>query len=281
MLGIDNVTCLKTLDLGNLLVNRKNIYNLKITFLGTGTSQGVPVIACECEVCKSLDTKDKRLRSSVMIESQGNVIVIDTGPDFREQMLREKVKHLDAVLLTHAHKDHVAGLDDVRAFNYIQKKAIDLYALDDVNIAIRNEFSYAFAIYKYPGVPEINLHSIENKPFSINHIEVLPIEVMHFGLKILGYRIGDFTYITDANFISEHELEKVKGSKVVVLNALRKKKHVSHFSLNEAVAVLERIQPERAYLTHVSHMMGFHEEVQKELPSFIKFAYDGLSIEIY
>ena len=253
---------------------------MKITFLGTGTSQGVPVIACECEVCKSTDAKDKRLRSSVMIETHGNIIVIDTGPDFREQMLRAKVKHLDAVLLTHAHKDHVAGLDDVRAFNYVQKKAIDLYALDDVNIAIRNEFSYAFAIYKYPGVPEINLHSIENKPFKINHIDVSPIEVMHYGLKILGYRIGNFTYITDANFISEEELEKIKGSKVVVLNALRKKKHVSHFSLNEAIAVLERIQPECAYLTHVSHMMGFHEEVQKELPDFIKFAYDGLNIEI-
>jgi len=253
---------------------------LRITFLGTGTSQGVPVIACECEVCKSMDSRDKRLRSSVMIETMGNILVIDTGPDFREQMLRANVKHLDAVLLTHAHKDHIAGLDDVRAFNYIQKKAIELYAREDVNIAIKNEFSYAFAIYKYPGVPEINLHSIENKPFEINHVKVIPIEVLHFGLKIFGYRIADFTYITDANFISDEEIEKIKGSKIVVLNALRKKKHVSHFCLEEAVAVLERIQPESAYITHISHMMGLHDEVQKELPGFIKFAYDGLSVEL-
>ena len=253
---------------------------MKITFLGTGTSQGVPVIACECEVCKSNDIKDKRLRSSVMIETQGNVFVIDAGPDFREQMLRENVKHLDAVLLTHAHKDHIAGLDDVRAFNYIQKKAIDVYAREDVQIAIKNEFSYAFAIYKYPGVPEINLHTIENKLFEINNVKIIPIEVLHLELKIFGFRIKDFTYITDANFISDKEIEKIKGSKVVVLNALRKKKHVSHFSLDQAVSVLKIIQPERAYITHISHMMGFHEEVQKELPSFIKFAYDGLTIEL-
>jgi len=251
---------------------------LKVTFLGTGTSQGVPVIACECEICKSKDSKDKRLRSSVMIETQDNVIVIDTGPDFREQMLRANVKHLDAVLLTHAHKDHIAGLDDVRAFNYIQKKAIDLYAREDVIVAIKNEFSYAFAVYKYPGVPEINLHTIENKPFEINQIKVIPIEVLHLGLKIFGYRIGDFTYITDANFINQEEIDKIYGSKVVVLNALRKKKHLSHFSLEEAVAILERIHPEKAYITHISHMMGFHEKVQQELPDFIKFAYDGLNI---
>ncbi len=253
---------------------------MKITFLGTGTSQGVPVIACECEICKSKDVRDQRLRSSVMIEVQGNVIVIDTGPDFRAQMLRSNVKHLDAVLLTHAHKDHIAGLDDVRAFNYIQKKAIDLYASEDVNIAIKNEFSYAFAIYKYPGVPEINLHTIENKPFEINHIKVIPIEVFHFGLKIFGYRVADFTYITDANYISNIEIDKIKGSKVLVLNALRKKKHVSHFCLEEAVTILEQIKPDRAYITHISHMMGLHEEVQKELPEFIRFAYDGLSIEL-
>ncbi len=253
---------------------------MKITFLGTGTSQGVPVIACECEVCKSLDRKDKRLRSSVMIETQGNVFVIDAGPDFREQMLRANVKHLDALLLTHAHKDHIAGLDDVRAFNYIQKKAIDVYAREDVQIAIKNEFSYAFAIYKYPGVPEINLHKVENKTFDINHINIIPIEVMHFGLKIFGFRIGDFTYITDANFINDEEIQKIKGSKVVVLNALRKKKHVSHFNLEEAVALLKIIKPEHAYITHISHMMGFHEEVQKELPDFIKFAFDGLCIEL-
>ncbi|MFZ4401514.1 MAG: MBL fold metallo-hydrolase [Bacteroidales bacterium] len=253
---------------------------MKITFLGTGTSQGVPVIACECEVCRSIDFRDKRLRSSVMIESEGYVFVIDAGPDFREQMLRANVKHLDALLLTHAHKDHIAGLDDVRAFNYIQKKAIDVYAREDVQAAIKNEFSYAFAIYKYPGVPEINLHTVKNKSFEINNIKIIPIEVTHFGLKIFGYRIGDFTYITDANFISDEELNKIKGSKVVVLNALRKKKHVSHFSLSEAVNILEIIKPESAFVTHISHMMGFHADVEKELPSFIKFAYDGLIIEL-
>ncbi len=253
---------------------------MKITFLGTGTSQGVPVIACNCKVCMSKNSKDKRLRSSVMIETQGNVFVIDAGPDFREQMLRAKVKNLDAVILTHAHKDHIAGLDDVRAFNYIQKKAIDVYAREDVHTAIKNEFSYAFAVYKHPGVPEIVLHSIENKPFKINHVKVNPIEVLHLGLKIFGYRIGDFTYITDANFISDEEIEKIKGSKVVVLNALRKRKHVSHFTLDEAVGILTLIKPERAYITHISHMMGLHEEVQNELPPFIKFAYDGLSIDL-
>ncbi|MCX6229960.1 MAG: MBL fold metallo-hydrolase [Bacteroidetes bacterium] len=253
---------------------------MKITFLGTGTSQGVPVIACECEVCKSTDSKDKRLRSSVMVECQGNVFVIDTGPDFRAQMLRENVKHLDAVILTHAHKDHIAGLDDVRAFNYFQKKAIDVYARQDVNIQIKNEFSYAFDVFKYPGVPEINLHTIENKAFEINNIRIIPIEVSHLGLSIFGFRIGDFTYITDANHISNKEIEKIKGSKVVVLNALRKKKHVSHFNLEEAVDILKEINAEHSYLTHISHMMGLHEKVEKELPANIKIAYDGLYLEI-
>ncbi len=252
---------------------------MKVTFLGTGTSQGVPVIACECEVCVSINAKDKRLRSSVMIETEDNVFVIDAGPDFRYQMLRAKVKRLDAVILTHAHKDHIAGLDDVRAFNFIQKKAIDVFAKEDVCNQIRNEFSYAFAIYKYPGVPEINLHSIVSD-FTINNIKITPINVMHMQLEIFGYRIGDFTYITDANYISDKEKEKIKDSKVIVLNALRKKKHVSHFNLEEAVALLEELKPERGYLTHISHMMGLHQEVEKELPSFIKIAYDMLTIEI-
>ena len=253
---------------------------MKVTFLGTGTSQGVPVIACECDVCLSSDSKDKRLRSSVMIELNNKVFVIDAGPDFRYQMLRAKVKKLEAVILTHAHKDHIAGLDDVRAFNFIQKKALDVYAKDDVCMQIRNEFSYAFAVYKYPGVPEINLHSIENKPFFIDETKVIPINVRHLQLEIFGYRIDDFTYITDANYISEEEKEKIKGSKVIVLNALRKKKHISHFNLEEAVALLEELKPERAYLTHISHMMGFHSEVEKELPDFIKLAYDNLTLQI-
>ncbi len=258
----------------------KKITDLKITFLGTGTSQGVPVIACDCVVCSSNNTKDHRLRSSVMIEVNNNVFVIDAGPDFRTQMLRANVKHLDAVILTHAHKDHIAGLDDVRAFNFIQKKAIDVYCREDVQIAIKNEFSYAFAIYKYPGVPEINLQKVENKTFEINGIKIIPIEVKHMELTIFGYRIGDFTYITDCNYISEPEFEKIKGSKVIILNALRRKKHVSHFSLDEAVEILKRLKPERAYLTHISHMMGLHDEVEKELPSFIHLAYDGLIVDL-
>jgi phosphoribosyl 1,2-cyclic phosphate phosphodiesterase len=253
---------------------------LKITFLGTGTSQGVPVIACDCEVCSSSDAKDNRLRSSVMLETQGNTFVIDTGPDFRTQMLRANVKHLDAVLLTHAHKDHIAGLDDVRAFNYFQKKAIDVYAREDVNLQIKNEFSYAFEVFKYPGVPEINLHTIENKEFEINNIRITPIEVRHLALTIFGYRIGDFTYITDANFITEKELQKIKGSKVVVLNALRKKKHVSHFNLEEAIGILQQVDAETSYITHISHIMGLHEAVEIELPPRIKLAYDNLCIEI-
>lgn len=253
---------------------------MKITFLGTGTSQGVPVIACECNICCSGNPKDKRLRSSVMIETEGNTFVIDAGPDFRTQMLRAKVKHLDAVILTHAHKDHIAGLDDVRAFNFIQKKAIDVYAREDVQLAIRNEFSYAFAVYKYPGVPEINLKKVENHAFDINGINILPIEVKHMDLKIFGYRIGDFTYITDCNYIGEEAFEQIKGSKVIVLNALRRKKHVSHFTLEQAVEVLQRLKPERAYLTHISHLLGLHDEVEKELPSFIHLAYDGLTIDL-
>ncbi len=253
---------------------------MKITFLGTGTSQGVPVIACECDVCMSNNTKDQRLRSSVMIETKGNTFVIDAGPDFRTQMLRAKVKHLDAVILTHAHKDHIAGLDDVRAFNFIQKKAIDVYSREDVQTAIKNEFSYAFAVYKYPGVPEINLKTVENKLFEINNIKIIPIEVKHMELKIFGYRVGNFTYITDCNYISDEEFEKIKGSEVVVINALRRKKHVSHFTLDEAIAILEKLKPQKAYLTHISHMLGLHDEVEKELPSFIHLAYDGLTIEL-
>lgn len=253
---------------------------MKITFLGTGTSQGVPVIACECEVCTSNNSKDQRLRSSVMIETEGNTFVIDAGPDFRTQMLRAKVKHLDAVILTHAHKDHIAGLDDVRAFNFIQKKAIDVYSREDVQTAIKNEFSYAFAVYKYPGVPEINLKTVENKEFEINQIKIIPIEVKHMELKIFGYRIGNFTYITDCNYISDEEFEKIKGTEILVINALRRKKHVSHFTLDEAIDVIKKIQPKKAYLTHISHMMGLHEEVENELPSNIHLAYDGLTIEL-
>ena len=254
---------------------------MKITFLGTGTSQGVPVIACNCDICKSKHIKDKRLRSSILIEIDSQNFVIDTGPDFRQQMLRENVTKLDAVLFSHEHKDHVAGLDDVRAFNYIQKKAMDIYAEKRVQESLKREYAYIFADYKYPGVPKINMHLIENKDIIINGINIKPIRVMHYKLPIFAYRIKDFTYITDANYISDEEKEKIKGSKIIVVNALRKEKHISHYNLEEALKLIKEIKPEIAYLTHISHYMGLHKNIEDELPKNVKLAYDGLKIEIY
>ncbi len=253
---------------------------MKITFLGTGTSQGVPLIACECVVCKSNDARDKRLRTSILVETQGKTIVVDTGPDFRQQMLRENVKHMDAVLFTHEHKDHIAGMDDIRAFNFILQKRIDVYATERVQLALRREFSYIFADYKYPGIPEIDFVTVENKSFEIEGVPVIPIEVMHFKLPVMGYRFGDFVYITDANFISEVERQKIRGCKVLVLNALRRESHVSHFTLDEALDVIKDLAPERAYLTHISHQLGLHAEVEKELPENVFQAYDGLKLEL-
>ncbi|HNW98387.1 MAG TPA: MBL fold metallo-hydrolase [Bacteroidales bacterium] len=251
---------------------------MKITFLGTGTSQGVPVITCKCNVCQSDNPKDKRLRSSIMIETEKNVLVIDAGPDFRQQMLRANVQKLDGLLITHGHKDHIGGLDDVRAFNFFMKKPVDVYAKKDVHKILRSDFFYAFEDDKYPGVPEIELHYISNLPFQINGDEIIPIEVMHYKLPVLGFRIKDFTYITDANFISESELEKIKGSKILVINALRRRKHISHYTLDEALELIAHIQPEKAYLTHISHQMGLHNDIENELPVHIKPAFDGLSI---
>ncbi len=253
---------------------------MKVTFLGTGTSQGVPVIACNCKVCKSTNPKDKRLRSSVLIDIDANIFIIDAGPDFRYQLLRENVEKLDAIILTHGHKDHIAGLDDVRAFNYFQKKHMDIYAQEHVNRLIENEFNYAFDINRYPGVPEFNLHNIDINPFSVNNVSITPIEVFHFQLPVFGFRIKDFVYISDAKSISDKEKLKLKGSKVIVLNALRKNSHISHLTLKEAVQIIEEIKPERAYLTHLSHQMGLHDEIQKELPEFIELAYDKLSINV-
>jgi len=253
---------------------------LKITFLGTGTSQGVPLIGCECEVCKSKDPKDKRLRSSVLVENNGNAFVIDSGPDFRQQMLREQVKKLDAVIFTHEHKDHTAGLDDVRAYNYLGGKAMDVFATVRVQEALKREFAYVFSGVDYPGIPKINMHTIGDIPFDVHGTVFQPIEVLHMNLPVMGFRIGDFSYITDANFIAEEEKEKIKGSKVIVLNALRKQKHISHYSLDEAVAMLNEFAPERAFLVHISHQLGKHEEIEKELPPFIHCAYDGLKVEI-
>lgn len=254
---------------------------MKITFLGTGTSQGVPVIGCRCAVCESLDSKDKRLRTSALIQVDDKNILIDIGPDFREQMLRSSVRHLDAILITHAHRDHVAGIDDIRPFNYYQKAPIDIYARDNAIVAIRRDYSYIFEKHIYPGLPEANLVEVSGKAsFDVDNINIMPIEVMHKDLPILGYRIGDLTYITDANYISDQELEKLKDTKVLVINALRIETHFSHFSLSEALQIVERIKPERAYLIHMSHEMGLYSEASRSLPQNVFLAYDGLEIEV-
>jgi phosphoribosyl 1,2-cyclic phosphate phosphodiesterase len=253
---------------------------VKISFLGTGTSQGVPVIGCECEVCSSIDFHDRRLRSSVLVETPEVSVVIDTGPDFREQMLRHRVKKLDAVLFTHAHKDHTAGLDDIRSFNFLQNKDMPLYARKEVIEQLKMEFSYVFNKTSYPGVPRVEVCLIDSDPFSISGLDVIPIEVKHLNLPVLGFRIGGFTYITDANFISEVEKEKIKGSEVLVLNALQVQPHVSHFTLDEAVALATEIGASKTYFTHISHKLGLHRLVSKKLPDKIELAWDGLCISI-
>jgi phosphoribosyl 1,2-cyclic phosphate phosphodiesterase len=252
---------------------------MKITFLGTGTSQGVPVIACECSVCRSADPRDKRLRSSVSIETGSQRIIVDCGPDFRQQMLRENIRSIDAILVTHGHKDHLGGLDDVRAFNYINRRPADVFASLKVQKIVKMEFSYAFEKDPYPGVPEIILHTITNRPFLVNGERVVPIRARHFdNMFVFGFRIGDFTYITDAVELTEPEKKKIRGSKVLVLNALRKQKHYSHFNLEEALALMKELKPEQGYLTHISHQMGTFEEVSRELPANVQLASDGLTL---
>ena len=253
---------------------------LKVTFLGTGTSIGVPVITCDCPVCVSEDQHDKRMRTSVMLEVNGLTFVIDCGPDFRHQMLRQKVMNLDAVIFTHEHRDHIAGLDDVRAFNYVLNKRIDIYGTPRVMEAIRIEFPYIFSESRYFGAPQLTVHPIDDQPFTIMGVEFIPIMVMHEKLPVTGFRVGDFTYITDASYISDAELAKIKGSRVIVLNALRNSKHVSHFSVGEAVDILKKLEPEAAFLTHLSHFVGLHEEVNRKLPDFIQLAYDGLEVVV-
>jgi phosphoribosyl 1,2-cyclic phosphate phosphodiesterase len=253
---------------------------MKITFLGTGTSQGVPVIGCNCEVCKSADSRNQRLRSSIHIQDTDLSIVIDTGPDFRQQMLRAGINTLDAVIFTHEHKDHTAGLDDIRAYNYIQQKHMDLYLTSHVEQALRKDYAYIFAEDKYPGIPLVNLRRITNETFKVEHLDVIPVEVFHYKLPVFGFRFRDFTYITDAKTIAANELEKIKGSKTLVINALRREKHISHFTLDEALEIIEEIKPEHAYLTHLSHQMGLHADVEALLPDFVRLAYDNLQIEV-
>lgn len=253
---------------------------MKITFLGTGTSQGVPVIACRCQVCTSADFRDKRLRSSILVEQGSTAVVIDSGPDFRQQMLRAEVNHIDGLLFTHEHKDHIAGMDDIRAYNYVHREKVNIYANLQVQEALHREFPYVFADFKYPGVPEINMHTIDESAFSIGEIDFLPVPVLHYRLPVLGFRIGDFTYITDANHITEQSMSLIRGSKILVINALRREPHVSHFTLEEALEVIGKLGPEKAYLTHISHQLGMHEDVNAELPANVQCAYDGLVIEI-
>jgi len=252
---------------------------VKLTFLGTGTSQGVPMIACGCEVCRSSDFHDKRLRSSVLVQSGGVSIVIDAGPDFRYQMLRENVTAVDAILLTHEHKDHTGGIDDVRAFNYFMDKPVDIYATERVQRAVRKDFDYAFAENKYPGVPDIRLRTIGSEPFLVGDLQIVPITGLHFRLPVTGFRIGGIAYLTDFNHIEDSELDKLRNLDFLVINALRYEKHISHFTVGEAIAVSRRIAPGHTLLTHASHQIGLYEKVSRTLPENVSLAYDGLSIE--
>lgn len=236
------------------------------------------MIACECPVCTSTDIKDNRLRSSILVQSANTSFVVDTTPDFRCQMLREKVKKLDAVLFTHPHKDHIAGLDDIKAFGFLTGDPMEVYANSLTEEALRREFYYIFSDKKYPGIPQINLHIIDLDPFLIGDIPVLPVLVWHLHMPVLGFRFGNFTYITDANRIEEAEKEKIRGSEVLVINALRHKKHLSHYTLNEAVALVQELEVPGAYFTHISHQLGKHEDVSRVLPPGIGLAYDGLRL---
>lgn len=254
--------------------------SLSLEFFGTGTSQGVPVIGCNCAVCSSTDQRDNRLRSSVMISTNGKRILIDTGPDFRYQMLRSGQVDVDAVLFTHEHMDHVAGLDDIRAINFLQRKNMPLYGSVGVEEALHRIYHYAFAKNPYPGVPIIEFHRIENEPFEVLGVPIVPIAIKHGSMPVFGFRFGDLTYITDAKRIDDAELEKIKGSKIVVLNALRIKDHHSHLNLEEALSIMEKLNPEQGYFTHISHLLGKHELISKTLPPNIQLAYDGLKIGI-
>ncbi|MDX2174372.1 MAG: MBL fold metallo-hydrolase [Bacteroidota bacterium] len=253
---------------------------IKITFLGTGTSAGVPIIACSCYVCSSSNPFDKRLRSSVLIENDTTRVTIDAGPDFRQQLLREHVKTLDAVVFTHEHKDHIAGLDEVKAFNFLYNRRMPVYATKRVEEALHREFAYIFSDEKYPGIPEIDVINFNNEPFKIGDITFEPINVLHYKLPVKGFKVNNFAYITDANYISETEKQKLINLDVLVLNALRNEPHVSHFTFNEALELIKELNPKKAYLTHISHQLGLHDEVSLKLPSNVELAVDGLQLVV-
>ena len=253
---------------------------LDITILGSGTSTGVPLIGCDCEVCTSTEPKNKRLRTSIKISSAITTVVIDTTPDFRYQMLRTNTTKIDAVVFTHPHRDHYAGLDDIRPYNYFSEKSMAIYANEITQVAIKRDFYYAFEKDKDAGLPEMILHTIDKDPFTIGDIPFMPIQVMHREMPVLGFRIGDFTYITDANFISESEMEKIKGSKVLILNALRKQTHPTHYNVEQALAVVANLDIPTVYFTHFSHQIGLHDEMEASLPKGIHLAYDGLQFSV-
>ena len=253
---------------------------MKAIFLGTGTSQGVPVIGCNCIVCQSTNLKNHRLRSSLLISISNYNILIDIGPDFRTQILKSNFSSVDSVLFTHQHRDHTAGLDDLRPIYYMKKKPIELYAENTVFESIKNDFKYLFFGVNYPGKPKFNLNVIDNTPFYISDINIIPIRVMHHQLPVLGYRLGNLSYITDANYISDYEKQKLLGSEVLIINSLQKAKHISHYNLTESLNIIKEIRPKRAYLTHISHGMGLHDIVQKELPNNVFLAYDNLTITL-
>jgi phosphoribosyl 1,2-cyclic phosphate phosphodiesterase len=257
-----------------------SLLTLQITFLGTGTSSGVPMIACTCAVCTSTNKKDNRLRSSVMVQYNNTTIVIDTTPDFRYQMLREKVTNVDAILFTHPHKDHIAGLDDIRAYNHFNKAAINVYANELTQAALKREFQYIFAENKYPGIPDIDLNTIDEEVFYVNEIAITPIKAWHLRMPVLGFRIGDFTYITDANRIEAEEKEKIKGSKILVLNALRHEEHISHFTLQQAIDLGKELEIPQVYFTHISHQLGLHDDAMATLEEGFQLAYDGLRLQL-
>jgi len=251
---------------------------LKVTFLGTGTSQGVPVIGCRCEVCRSLDYRDKRLRTSIYVETGNQHFVIDTGPDFRQQMLREDIARVDAVIFTHAHRDHTAGLDDVRAYNFLQNMDMPVYGNAATLTQLKVEYAYAFEKVSYPGIPRLTLNEINDQNFTVNGVTIIPLPVKHLHMEVLGFRFGNFSYITDTNFIPDETLVKLEGTEVLVLNALQREKHISHFNLEEALAMAKKIHAKKTYFTHISHKLGLHAAIEKEFPANVMLAFDGLTI---